>query len=84
MLLAGVKLVSEISRDLVAYFRMAPDTIVEHLDVFKDHLPRLLAGGKAVVMQAFRFERAKEALHRGIVPAVSFPAHRCLHAIAGL
>ncbi len=45
---------------------MTPDTTVEHLDVFKDYLPVLLTGGKAVVMQAFRFERAKEALHRRV------------------
>ena len=80
----GIKLVSEIRGHLIADFRMAPDTVVEHLDVFKDYLPSLLTGGKAVVMQAFRFERAKEALHRRIVPAISPPTHRCLHAIADL
>lgn len=80
----GIKLVSEINGYLIADFRMTPDTIVEHLDVFKGHLPGLLTGGKAIVMQAFRFERAKEALHRRIVPAVSLPTHLCLHAIADL
>ena len=35
-------------------------------------------------MQAFRFERAEKAFHRCIVPAVSFPAHGRLHAIADL
>jgi hypothetical protein len=47
---AGIELVSEISGDLIADFRMMSDTIVKHLDVFKDHLPSLLTGGKAVVM----------------------------------
>ena len=63
---------------------MTPDTILKHLDVFKDHLPDLFTGGKAVVMQTFRFERAKEALHWRIVPAVSFSTHRGLHAVASL
>lgn len=60
LLHAGVKLVSEISRYLVAYFHMTSNTIVEHLDVFKDHLPGLLTGGKTVVMQTFRFDCAKK------------------------
>jgi hypothetical protein len=66
LLSAGVKLVSEIREYLIADFRMTSNTILEHLDVFKDHLPSLLTGGIAVVMQAFRFEHAKEALHRCI------------------
>ena len=53
---------------------MTPDTIVKHLDVFKDDLSGLLTGGEAVMMQAFRFERAKEALHRRI--AQQFPLRR--------
>jgi hypothetical protein len=52
LLPAGVKLVSEISGYLIANFRMTPDAIVEHLNVFKDHLPSLLTSGKAVVMSA--------------------------------
>ena len=35
---------------------------IKHLDVFNDHLPDLLTCSKAVVMQTFRFDRAKEAL----------------------
>jgi hypothetical protein len=54
---------------------MTLDAIVKHLDVFKDHGSCLLTSGKAVVMQAFCFERAKEALHRCIVPVAAFPAH---------
>ena len=38
---------------------MTPDTIVEHLNVFKDHLLGLLKSGEAVMMQTFHFERAK-------------------------
>jgi len=52
LLPAGIKLASAISGRLIADFRMTPDTIVEHLDVFEDHLPSLLTGGKAVVMKA--------------------------------
>lgn len=63
---AGIKLVSEIRGGLITNIRMTPDTIVEHLDVFKNHLPSLLTAGKAVVMQTFHFERAKETLHRRI------------------
>ena len=62
---------SEVGGYLVADFRMTPDTIVKHLDVFKDDLSGLLTSCEAVMMQAFRFERAKEALHWRIVPAVS-------------
>ena len=80
----GVILVSEISRHLIAYFCMTANAIVEHLDIFKDNLPCLLTGEKAVMMQAFCFESPKEALHRGIVPVASFPAHRGFHAIADL
>lgn len=61
LLSVGIKLVSEISGYLIADFRMTLDTIVEHLDVFKGHLPGLLTGGKAIVMQAFPFERAKSS-----------------------
>ena len=75
LLSGGIKLVSEISGYLIADFRMTPDMIVEHLDVFKGHLSGPLTGGEAVVMQAFRFECAKEALHRRIVPTVSLPTH---------
>jgi YVTN family beta-propeller protein len=66
LLPASVKLVSEISEHLIADFRMTPDTIVDRVDVSKDHLPSLLTGDRAVVMQAFRFERAKEVLYRCI------------------
>ena len=54
---------------------MPPDTIVEHLDVFKHDLHCMLAGFKFEVMQAFRFERAEEAFHWRIVPTVAFMAH---------
>ena len=63
---------------------MTPDTIVEHLNVFKDHLLGLLTGGEAVMMQTFRFERAKETLHWRIVPTVSFATHRGRHSVASL
>jgi hypothetical protein len=51
---AGIELVNKISRNLIADLRMTSDAIVKHLDVFKYHLPGLLTGGKAIVMQAFR------------------------------
>jgi len=53
-------LAREISGCLIANFRMMPDALVKHLDVFKDDLPGLLACSKVVVMQAFRFERTKK------------------------
>jgi hypothetical protein len=61
---------------LIAFSHDVANTIVVHLDVFKDHLPGLFTGGKAVVMQTFRFERAKEALHRRIDAPMSSNYHR--------
>ena len=53
------KLVGEVGGYLIADFRMAPNAIVKHLDVFKDHLPGLLPGSEAIMMQAFSFECTK-------------------------
>ena len=47
---------------------MAANAIVKHFDIFKDDLPCLLTLGEAVMMQAFRLQRAKEAFHRRVVP----------------
>ena len=59
LFLAGIKLVGEVGGYLIADFRMTPNTLVKHLDVFKDHLPGLLPGSEAIMMQAFRFECTK-------------------------
>ena len=83
-------LAGEICGNLVADLCVPTDAVVKHLNVFKDHSPGLLAIGKAIVMQAFGFKRAKEAFHRGVVakpqvsPAIALTAHGCLHAIAPL
>ena len=66
--MAGIKLVSEIGGRLIADFRVTPDTIVKHLDVFKNHLPGVFTRGEAIVMQAFGFQCAKETFHRRIAP----------------
>lgn len=50
---------------------MASNAIVKYLNAFKDNLPSLLTGGKAAVVQVFRFERAKETLYRCIDLATS-------------
>ena len=63
---------------------MMTNPIVKRLDIFKDDLSRLLTRGEAVMMQTFRLQRTKEAFHRRIVPAISLPTHRRLHAIADL
>ena len=66
--IAGVTLLCELSRYLVADFCMTANAIVKHLDIFKDDLSRLLPCGEAIMMQAFRLQRAKEAFHRRIAP----------------
>ena len=55
-LTVGVKLLSEISRYLIADFCMTTGAIIEHLDIFKDRPPRLFTGGETVVMQALRLQ----------------------------
>jgi hypothetical protein len=71
----GAELSSAISRCSVANLCMTPDAVVEHLDVFKDHLPGLLMAPKAVMMQTLSLDRAKETFHRRIIPTVFFAAH---------
>ena len=62
---------------------MTPDSVVKNLNVFKDYLLGLFTSSEAVMMQAFRFVRAKETLHWRIVPAVSLATHRGRHSVAG-
>jgi len=42
-------------------------------------MPGSLPGWIASVMHKFGFDRAKAAFHRGIVPAISLPAHGLDH-----
>jgi hypothetical protein len=79
-LAAVIKLLGEMSRDLIANFRMSPSTIVEHFDIFKHDLPSLFACCKTVVMQTLALQRAEEAFHRRIVPTASFSTVTILHA----
>jgi hypothetical protein len=52
-----------------------PNAVVEHLDLIKRDWPCMIKGFKFEVLQAFRFERAKEALHWRIVYTVAFATH---------
>ena len=47
---------------------MTPDAVIEHLNVLKHNLPRMVTGFKFEVMQAFSFKRAEETFHRCVVP----------------
>ncbi len=50
--------------------------VVEAFDVDEQASPGLFFGGMDAVMDAFGFERVEEALHRCILPAIAFAAHR--------
>jgi len=71
----GVTLEGEFRWNLVANLCVTTDAIVEHLDVLEHDLLGLLTSLEAIVVQAFGFDRAKEAFHRRVVPAASFTTH---------
>ena len=54
---------------------MAPLTVVEHLNPLEDQIARVSVVPLCLVELQFHLESGKEALHCGIVPAFSFPAH---------
>jgi len=54
---------------------MAPLPIIEHLNVFKDLLPRLLTGRITPMVHQLTLERPEETFHTGVIPTVAFAAH---------
>ena len=62
---------------------MPPPGIIEALDVIKHVGFRLVTRAVRLVRRPFGLERGKEALHRGIVPAVAGSAHTTGHAVVG-
>jgi hypothetical protein len=58
---------------------MKPLTIVVSFDVEKQVMPGSIAGWIGSLVHEFGFDRAEAALHRGIVEAISLPAHRLEH-----
>src|ERR1700751_2285161 len=62
---------------------MTPTTIVKHLDVFEQRLPRRLPRRVIVMMRQLPFQRAEEALHYGVVVAIARAAHAGRQAVAG-
>src|SRR6266478_6294111 len=55
---------------------MAPRSIVEAFDIGKDITCGFLSCCIMPVMDELGFERVEEALHRGVVIAIAFAAHR--------
>src|SRR5512134_3299520 len=60
---------------------MAALSVVEDLDVFEERRLRPAPGSEPRAMHEFGRESAEEALHRGVVEAVSLSAHRRLNTI---
>jgi hypothetical protein len=58
---------------------MKPLTIVVSFDVGEQVVPGGIPGFVAGLVHEFSFQSAKAAFHRGIVPAISLPAHRLNH-----
>jgi hypothetical protein len=59
---------------------MSPIAVVEHLDVVKHIIPRLLAGGIVTERRALTRETAKEPLGHGLVQAIALATHTTAHA----
>src|ERR1700761_5735971 len=53
--------------------------IVEALDILEHIGPSLIACEVVALLDELAFQRCKEALHRRVVPAVAFAAHRADH-----
>ena len=54
---------------------MAALPIIEHLDVFKDILPRLFTGRITPMVHQLTLERSEETFDAGVVPAVALATH---------
>jgi len=60
----------KILRRLITEGRVAAPPIVKHFEVFKDLLPGFLPCAVLTMMNEFPFQRAEEAPHTDIIPAV--------------
>ena len=58
---------------------MEPLTIIISFDVDEQFVAGGIPRWVACLVHEFGFDRAKAAFHRGIVPAISFPAHGLDH-----
>jgi hypothetical protein len=65
----------------VADARVAPLAAVEDLDIFEERGSGLAPCGESGSVHELGFERAEEALHRGIVEAIPLTAHRDLDVV---
>jgi hypothetical protein len=54
---------------------MKPLTIVVSFDVGEQVVPGNIPGWVASLVHEFSFQSAEAAFHRGVVPAISLPAH---------
>ena len=57
--------------------------IREHLDIFEDVLRRGFTGRVVPMVYEFTRERPEEALHPGVVPAITVAAHTGGDAVSG-
>lgn len=60
---------------------MPPLGVVKRLDVFKHTLPGFVPRTIVIMMRALGLERVEEALHRGIIPAVTLSAHAAFDSV---
>src|SRR5680860_689910 len=63
--------------------RMPAYAVIEDLEVLEDRLACLCAGDEVSLVDEFHFERGKEALGHGVVPAVAFTAHAAREVMCG-
>ena len=60
---------------------MPSDTVVKDFDVFEQAVPGIHSGFVLVMVDEFFLQRGEERFYRGVVPAVSFAAHRTRDAV---
>src|SRR5205807_7533574 len=63
--------------------RVAALVVVEDFDVLDDRRTGLRAGGEVSVLDQLFLQRSKEALHRGVIPAVGTATHAAGNAVPG-
>ena len=63
--------------------RIAPLTVIEHFNVFKDCRLGLLVCLKVLQIDEFGLEGVEEALCHCVVPTVPLPAHTRLYPVPG-
>jgi len=68
-------------RGAVSDAGVAPLSVVENLDVFEECRLCLVPRPELCSVNHFGFQRAEEALHRGVVEAVPLAAHRGRHVM---